>query len=201
MTQPAANSQRIGVFGGTFDPIHIGHLVAGMNVRHDLVLDLVLFVVAHDPWQKADQDVTSSEDRLQMVRLAVDGRKGLEACDVEIERGGTSYTADTLVTLRDRHPGAELFLIIGQDQAANLPTWDRIDLIRDQARLVVVRRPGAGGGSVPDGWEHLDVEIPLLDVSSSDIRERVAAGRPLDWLVPDRVVRYARERGLYRSGR
>ncbi|MEA3020562.1 MAG: nicotinate-nucleotide adenylyltransferase [Actinomycetota bacterium] len=185
------------MLGGTFDPIHVGHLVTGVNVRSELSLDLVLFVVAHDPWQKADRDVTPSADRLAMVAAAVAGHEGLEASAIEIERGGVSYTADTLAALRSGQPDAELFLIVGQDQAANLPTWERVDEIRSLATLVVVHRPGAEGGPVPGPWRQIDVDVPRLEVSSSDLRARFADGRPLDWLVPDAVVRLARERGLY----
>lgn len=199
MTQPAVNSQRIGVLGGTFDPIHIGHLVTGANVRHELGLDRVLFVIAHDPWQKADRDVTPSDLRLAMVEAAVDGHPGLEASAIEIERGGTSYTADTLATLRDQAPDAELFLIIGQDQAANLHTWERVAEIRALSTLVVVRRPGSVGG-LSDS-RAIEVDVPLLEVSSSDVRARFCDGRPVDWLVPEPVVRFVRERGLYRSSR
>lgn len=195
MTQPAVNSQRIGVLGGTFDPIHIGHLVTGANVRHQLGLDVVLFVVANDPWQKVDRDVSPASERLAMVEAAVMGHDGLEASAVEIERGGVSYTADTLATLHERAPEAELFLIIGQDQAANLHTWERVEDVRRLATLAVVGRPGSVGE--PDA-DDLVVDVPRLEVSSSDVRARFADGRPLDWLVPDGVVRLARERGLYR---
>lgn len=199
MTQPAVNGQRIGVLGGTFDPIHIGHLVTGMNVRHELSLDLVLFVVAHHPWQKADRDVTPSGDRFAMVRAALGGRTGLVASDIEIERGGVSYTADTLATLRERHPDAELFLIVGQDQAGNLDTWERVEEVKALTTLVVVRRPGSEAEAPPPGWRVVEVEVPSLEVSSSDIRDRFARGRPVDWLTPDEVVRLATERGLYPS--
>lgn len=199
MTQRAVSSQRIGVLGGTFDPIHIGHLVTGANVRHELGLDRVLFVIAHDPWQKADRDVTPSDLRLAMVEAAVEGHPGLEASAIEIERGGTSYTADTLATLRDQAPDAELFLIIGQDQAANLHTWERVEAIRALSTLVVVRRPGSVGGLSDSGA--IEIDVPLLEVSSSDVRARFCDGRPVDWLVPEPVVRFVRERGLYRSSR
>ena len=199
MTQPAVNSQRIGVFGGTFDPIHIGHLVTGLNVRHQLSLDVVLFVVAHDPWQKADRDVTPSDLRLAMVEAAVAGHEGLEASAIEIQAGGTSYTADTLATLRAQEPDAELFLIIGQDQATNLDTWERVEEIRSLSTLVVVRRPGSVGDVSDLGA--IEVDVPSLEVSSSDLRARFCDGRPVDWLTPDPVLRFVRERGLYRRSR
>ena len=197
MTQPAVNGQRIGVLGGTFDPIHIGHLVAGVNVRHELALDVVLFVVAHNPWQKADRDVTQPSDRLSMVEAAVAGVDGLEASSIEIDRGGVSYSADTLAALHATHPGDELFLILGTDAAAGLPTWERVDEVRRLATLVVVRRPGSEELMPPDGWRYAQVEAPRLEVSSTDLRARFSDGRPLDWLVPDAVVRLARDRGLY----
>jgi nicotinate-nucleotide adenylyltransferase len=192
-------SQRIGLLGGTFDPVHIGHLVTGVNVRHALDLDVVLFVVANDPWQKADRDVTPAEDRLAMVEAAVGGVEGLEASDVELRRGGVSYTADTLAELGAG--GAELFLILGSDAASRLDTWERVDEVRAGCTLVVVRRPGAESGTPPEGWRYEEVEVPRLEVSSTDLRARFADGRPLDWLVPEDVVRLATERGLYRSCR
>jgi nicotinate-nucleotide adenylyltransferase len=198
VTQPAVNGQRIGVLGGTFDPVHIGHLVAGMNVRHELSLDLVLFVVAHQPWQKADRRVSPAAERFAMVEAALEGHEGLEASDLEIRRGGVSLTADTLTELRAQAPDAQLFLIIGRDQAGNLDTWERTDEIRALATLAVVGRPGEGGDP-PPGWDAVAVDMPLLDVSSSDLRARFAAGRPVHWLVPDAVERLARERGLYPS--
>ena len=199
MTQPAVNSQRIGVLGGTFDPIHIGHLVTGANVRDELGLDRVLYVIAHDPWQKADRDVTPSDLRLAMVDAAVAGHEGLEASAIEIQAGGTSYTADTLATLRAQEPDAELFLIIGQDQATNLDTWERVEEIRSLSTLVVVRRPGSVGDVSDLGA--IEVDVPSLEVSSSDLRARFCDGRPVDWLTPDAVVRFVRERGLYRRSR
>jgi nicotinate-nucleotide adenylyltransferase len=193
-------SQRIGVFGGTFDPIHIGHLVTAVNVRHELSLDVVLFVVANVPWQKADRDVTPAADRLAMVEAAVAGVDGLEASDLELVRGGASYTADTLATLGEDVRN-QLFLILGSDAAANLPTWERVEEVRARCTLAVVRRPGSERLTPPAGWQHEQVEVPRLEVSSTDLRDRFATGRPLDWLVPDAVVRLATERGLYRSRR
>ena len=189
--------ERIGVFGGTFDPPHIGHLVVAVNVRHALALDRVLLVVANDPWQKADTAMSAAADRLAMVEAAVEGVAGLEASALEIDRGGVSYTADTLATLGAACPGAELFLILGTDAAAGLPTWARVEEVRHRARLVVVTRPGAGPVSPPAGWEYEQVETPRLEVSSTDLRARFADGRPLDWLVSPPVVRCIRDRGLY----
>lgn len=193
----ASRGERIGVFGGTFDPIHVGHLVTAVNVRHALGLDRVLLVVANDPWQKADLPVTPALDRLAMVEAAVADADGIEASDLEIAWGGLSYTADTLATLRRLHPGAELYVILGSDAAARLPTWERVEEVRASATLVVVTRPGVDALSPPAGWDHRDVEVPRLEVSSTDLRRRCADGRPLDWLVSAPVVHVIRRRGLY----
>ncbi len=119
---------------------------------------------------------------------------------MEIERGGVSYTADTLAELHRTHPGAELYLVLGSDAAAGLPTWERIDEARALAQLVVVTRPGAGDAAPPPGWDHCVVEVPRLEVSSTDLRARFVDGRPLDWLVPEPVVHVIRQRGLYAMG-
>ena len=190
---------RIGVFGGTFDPPHVGHLVAAVNVRHALDLDVVLLVVANDPWQKTgSRAVTPAPDRLALVEAAVGEVAGLEASDVELRRGGTSYTADTLADLGERHPGATLFLVLGSDAAAGLPTWERAREVRERAEIVVVTRPGAEDGVPPPGWEWVRVETPRLDVSSTDLRSRVTDGRPLDYLVTPPVIACIEARGLYR---
>ena len=192
--------ERIGVFGGTFDPIHVGHLVTAVNVRHALGLDCVLLVVANDPWQKATLPVTPAHHRLAMVEAAVADVEGIQASGMEIERGGVSYTADTLAELHRDHPGAELYVILGSDAAAGLPSWERIDEVLALGRLVVVTRPGPGGTAPPPGWDHLVVEVPRLEVSSTDLRARFVDGRPLDWLVPEPAVHVIRQRNLYAEG-
>jgi len=190
--------ERIGVFGGTFDPVHVGHLVAAVNVRHDLGLDRVLLVVANSPWQKTGRRaVTPAEERYAVVRAAVEGVDGLEASRLEIDRGGTSYTVDTLEDLRRGRPGAELYLIVGSDLAGEMGTWERIEQADSLATLVVVSRAGGHPGVVPPGWQVRHVAIPALDISSTDLRARVADGRPLDFLVPSPALRCIKERGLY----
>ena len=193
-------AQRIGVFGGTFDPPHVGHLVTAVDVRHRLGLDRVLLVVANRPWQKVgSREISSAEDRLAMVQAAVAGVEGLEASSIEIDRGGDSYTADTLADLRLLDPDAELFLVLGADAAAGLPTWERFEEVRATSTLVVVDRPGARSASVPEGWTWVHVEVPRLEVSSTDLRERVRDDRPLDYLLPRDVIACVRERRLYRG--
>lgn len=184
--------QRIGVLGGTFDPIHIAHLVAALEARHALELDEVLLVVANEPWQKVDdRHVTSAEDRFAMVAAAVADVAGIAASRIEIDRGGPSYTADTLEQLSSAD--RDLFLIVGSD--VHLDTWVRVDDVRRLAQLVVVTRPGE-----PPTADAVVVEIPALAVSASDLRTRLTAGRPVDFLIPPGALRFIRERGLYAGG-
>jgi nicotinate-nucleotide adenylyltransferase len=191
--------ERIGVFGGTFDPPHVGHLVVAVNVRHALALDRVLLVVANDPWQKSGtRAVSSARDRLAMVEAAVGEVDGLEASAIEIEHGGTSYTADTLAALKSEVADRELFLVLGSDAAHGLPTWERVDEVRALAQVVVVTRPGAEELKPPEGWGWAGVEVPRLEVSSTDLRARFGDGRPLDYLLTEPVIACIAERGLYR---
>ena len=201
-TIPETHARRVGILGGTFDPVHIGHLAAAVNVRDALDLDLVLFVVANLPWQKVgERSVTGATDRLDLVEAAIGGIDGLEACAIEIERGGLSYTVDTIDELRAAGPEDELFLIVGADVAATLGTWQHPEKIRDEVTLVVMNRAGSAPIDADTaalvGWTAAIVEIPALEVSSTEVRQRVAAGRPLDYLVPDAAIRIIRERGLY----
>jgi nicotinate-nucleotide adenylyltransferase len=192
--------ERIGILGGTFDPVHVGHLVAAVNTRHDLRLDRVLLVVANEPWQKVGaRVVTPAAERLALVEAAVGEVEGVEASGIEIERGGVSYTADTVTELAELHPGCELFLVVGEDVAAALHTWERIEEIRERVTLVVVSRPGdfERPPTVLSGWRTAVVEIPALQISSTDLRQRAATGRPLDYLVPEAAIHRLRERALY----
>lgn len=192
--------QRLGVLGGTFDPPHAGHLVAAVNVRHELDLDRVLLVVANDPWQKsAHRPVTPAADRLAMVEALVRDIDGLEASSIEIDRGGASYMVDTLAELAASDPAGRRFLIVGSDAAAGLTTWNRFHELPTLATLVLVDRPGIGTTMPPEGWEFERVAIPRLDISSTDLRERAADGRPLEGLVPAPVISVIRERRLYRG--
>ena len=192
-------SLRIGLFGGTFDPPHVGHLVTAVNVRHALNLDIVILMVANDPWQKSgSRDVTTAEDRFAMVEAAVSVVDGVVAGRDEIDRGGPSYTADTLMALAERHPGAELFTIVGDDAAAGLTSWTRVEQVAEYSQLVVVDRPGVAV-DLPKQFSWLRVESPRLEVSSTDLRSRFSDGRPLDYLVTEPVLRVIEKRGLYGS--
>jgi nicotinate-nucleotide adenylyltransferase len=192
--------ERVGVLGGTFDPVHVAHLVAAADVRAALGLDRVLFVVAGDPWQKRGRVVASAEDRLALVAAAVDGVDGLEPSSIEVDRDGASVTADTLEALRA--PERDLFLILGVDAARNMGTWRRLEDTRELCTVVVVERAGERDVTPPGpGWRFEHVTIPRLDVSSTEVRTRLGEGRPIDGLVPPSVVRIIRERGLYAAGR
>jgi len=194
--------RRIGVFGGTFDPVHIGHLVTANEVRWALGLDVVLLMVAGEPWQKADRpQMAPAADRLATVRAAVEGVDGLDVSSLEVDRDGPTYTVDTLRELLDAEPSASLFLIVGADVTELLHTWSRPEEVRELATLVAVERPGSAPVAVArlrgEGWRVETVAIPALEVSSSDVRARLADGRPIDFLVPPGAVREIVNRGRY----
>lgn len=198
--EPMPDGPRIGVLGGTFDPPHLGHLAVALDVHHALELDRTLLVVANDPWQKsADRAVTDAGTRLRMVEAMVAGFDGLESSDAEIRRGGETYTADTLEDLGAATPDASFFLVVGSDAAAGIDTWKRPDDVRRLATTVVVDRGGVTGGRPPKGWPHVVVEVPSLEISSSDLRERFAAGRPVAAMMAPAVVDLVRSTGLYGS--
>ena len=191
--------KRIGLFGGTFDPPHVGHLVTAVNVRYALGLDAVVLMVANSPWQKdGTRPISPAADRLAMVEAAVADVEGLIAGDAEIRRGGPSFTADTLQGMARCYPDAELYTIVGDDAAAGLTTWQRYDEVVALSHLVVVDRPGEQV-QLPAGFDWLRVEVPRLEVSSTDLRARVLDGRPLDYLVTDSVLGIIAARHLYRD--
>lgn len=194
--------ERIGVFGGTFDPIHAGHVEAAEAVHRALDLDRTLLVVANEPWQKeGTRSVTPAEDRLAMVEAALSDRPGLEPSRLEIDRGGPSYTVDTVEELHRLYPGSELFLVVGADVVPDLGTWRHEAALQQSVVLVVVDRPGAAGVSPPPGWQAVSVPVPPFDVSSTELRARLEAGRPVDGLVPEGVIRCIRGRNLYATSR
>lgn len=189
---------RLGVFGGTFDPVHNGHVAAAVNARRAMSLDKVLVIPARDPWQKQDRQLAPGDARLAMLEAAMAGIEGVEVSRLELDRPGPTYTADTLDQLHADQPDTELFLIVGADAASDLATWDRQEVIRDLATIVIVSRadieePGAPG----PGWRVEHVRIPPLAISSTDLRRRVVDGDPLDGLMPAAAIRCLRERGLY----
>jgi nicotinate-nucleotide adenylyltransferase len=192
-------AERIGVFGGTFDPIHVAHVVSAVEARRALHLERVVLVPAGDPWQKRGSVAAPAADRMAMVEAAVEGISGLEVSPIEVDRQGPSYTYETLEALSG--PGRALFLVVGADVAASMHTWVGAERLPALATLVVVDRAGEQppAHSLPAGWPCERVAIPRLDVSSTELRSRAARGWPLDGLVPPGAVRVIAERGLYRS--
>ena len=192
---------RLGIFGGTFDPIHLGHVEVADAVRNALGLDRMLVVVANHPWQKQDRPVTPAEDRYAMAAAAVADRPGLEASRIELDRGGPSYTIDTVHQLRSLEPDAEFFIVIGADVVGGIDTWHRYEELRDLVTLVIVDRPGAGHLDPPSGWQFVRVAVRPVDVSSTDLRSVLEAGGTVAGFVPDAVIRCMADRGLYATGR
>ena len=194
---------RVGVLGGTFDPVHRGHLALARAAREELALDEVLFVPAGQPWRKEGRVVAPAGHRLAMLRLALEDEPAFAVETMELERPGPSYTADTLEALRAARPDDELFFVIGEDALADLPNWVRPERILELATLAVARRvdvPQAAGERLPGLSERVvRLKMPLLAVSATEIRERVRRGEPIGELVPPTVGAYIREHGLYRD--
>ena len=193
---------RIGLFGGTFDPPHLGHLAAALAAYDQLELDLVLFVVANDPWQKTEAgiEVTPAQHRLEMVKVAVSDFDGLRADDSEINRGGLPYTSITLQEMKVVFPNSDLFLLVGGDVAAELDTWKDTALIRDNTTLVVVDRPGYLGAEPPAGWKFKRVIAETPDIAGTEIRFRSRRGAEVKTMVSESVKSYIDEHGLYEEG-
>jgi nicotinate-nucleotide adenylyltransferase len=193
-----SSRERLGIFGGTFDPVHVGHLVAAMEARDQLRLDRVLFVVARDPWQKHGRVVAPADARYEMVAAAIAGVDGFEASTIELERAGPTYTIDTVAQLTAADP--DLFLIVGADAAAGLDSWMRADDLREAVTVAVLARATDAAPGPPPGWAVCPVTMPRIDVSSTELRARIARGAPIDFLVPAGAIRVLRERRLYTPG-
>ena len=196
----------IGVLGGTFDPVHNGHLIVAGEVMAGLGLAAVIFVPAGQPWLKADWLITPAEHRLQMLRLALADKPDFKISTVEIERAGPSYTVDTMAELREKAGSDdELFFILGQDNLAQIPQWQEPSRLMEMCYLVAVNRPGAPRPKLKSLEKSLPgisprvmlLDRPEIDISASDIRERVARGLSVRHLVPEPVNRYIKENGLY----
>ena len=196
--------RRIGVMGGTFDPVHHGHLVAASEVAHRFALDEVVFVPTGRPWQKDDRDVAPAEDRYLMTVIATASDPRFRVSRVDVDRDGPTYTVDTLRDLRAEYDASsgptELFFITGADALASIASWRDSDEVLGLAHFVGVTRPGHAltDPGLPEGSVTL-VEVPALAISSTDCRARVAAGAPIRYLVPDGVLEYVAKRGLYRA--
>jgi nicotinate-nucleotide adenylyltransferase len=192
--------RRIGVMGGTFDPVHHGHLVAASEVGSRFALDEVVFVPTGEPWQKTDRHVSPAEDRYLMTVIATASNPRFTVSRADIDRAGPTYTIDTLTEMHQVYPDAELFFITGADALAQILSWHRADKIFEYAHFIGVTRPGyrLNGEHLPEGAVTL-VEVPAMAISSTGCRDRVAAGEPVWYLVPDGVVQYIQKRGLYRA--
>ncbi|WP_431033512.1 nicotinate-nucleotide adenylyltransferase [Streptomyces sp. P6-2-1] len=205
VSSPASGSistrqRRLGVMGGTFDPIHHGHLVAASEVAMQFDLDEVVFVPTGQPWQKSEKQVSPAEDRYLMTVIATAENPQFSVSRIDIDRGGPTYTNDTLRDLRTLNPGTELFFITGADALGQILTWRDAEELFSLAHFIGVTRPGhqLTDAGLPEGGVSL-VEVPALAISSTDCRARVARGAPVWYLVPDGVVRYIDKRQLYRG--
>ena len=191
----------LGILGGTFDPPHIGHIAAAKAVLEALFLDRVLLMVANEPWQKVGhRPLSAPEDRLAMTIAAVEGTDGLETSDLEIRRGGPTYTIDSLEELRLSNPETELFLILGADAAAGLDSWHRSSELPALATLVIVERDGETRAEAPPEWSIRHVTMPRVDISSTQLRSFAASGKRLSPFVPESVIAEIESRGLYGLG-
>jgi nicotinate-nucleotide adenylyltransferase len=204
-SQPRNGRRRIGVMGGTFDPIHHGHLVAASEVRAWFDLDEVVFVPTGEPWQKSSREVSAAEDRYLMTVIATASNPQFWVSRVDIERGGPTYTIDTLNDLSRALPDADLYFITGADALGEIFTWRDASELFELAHFVGCTRPGYEMGEstlegIPDDKVTI-VEIPALAISSTDCRDRTAAGEPVWYLVPDGVVQYIHKHALYRPDR
>ncbi|RMG35312.1 MAG: nicotinate-nucleotide adenylyltransferase [Planctomycetota bacterium] len=211
---------RLGIFGGTFDPVHLGHLIVAEQCREQCALDEVRFIPAGEPPHKRGRPLTAAAHRLAMLRFAVAGHSAFRVDDRETKRPGPSYTATTLEEFRDELPQAELFLILGRDSLLDLPNWHRPERICALATLVVADRPlsrpnGSGSGCaktqrdsrepaeqgsrLPPAARIVEIDMPAIGISATDLRRRVAEGRSIRYFVPRAVEVYIAQQGLYRG--
>lgn len=192
-------SRRVGILGGTFDPFHLGHLVAAQDALEVLGLDRLVFIPAGVPPHKPSEGVTPAELRLAMVRAGVEEDPRFEVSDEELRRPGPSYTVDTLRGRRRSRPQDHLFLLVGADQAAGLHRWRESEELARLARLVILSREGEEAPRVAGGFSPPPIHVPVtrVDISSTRVRDRVATGRSIRYLVPDAVAEIIREAGLY----
>jgi nicotinate-nucleotide adenylyltransferase len=200
---------RVGIFGGTFDPIHLGHLAVARSIQSSLGLDNVIFIPAGQPWLKADTPVSRVKDRVQMLRLALARRRAFELSTIEADRPGPSYTVDTMETLQ-RQLGSDvaLFFLLGSDALEDIPKWKEPQRLIQLCQLVAFARPGFGlptmealEAAMPGVSQRVVfVEVPQVNIRATDIRRRIAEGRSIQRLVPRAVERYILEHGLYKAG-
>jgi nicotinate-nucleotide adenylyltransferase len=194
----------LGILGGTFDPVHLGHLIIAEELKFQLDLDHVLFLPSSRPPHKTRQEVSPNADRMTMLELAIEGNPHFGISTVDMHRDGLSYTSDSLAIISDEHADTEIFFLMGQDSLRDLPSWHEPDLIAQRARLGVALRPGVEVDlevilrAVPSAQGRLElVPVPLIQISSREIRRRVYHGEPITYQVPKAVENHIREAGLY----
>ncbi len=204
------NVTSLGIFGGTFDPVHYGHLIAAECARMEFALDRVIFIPTRIPPHKDASGILDEDIRYEMVKMAVRNNPAFEVSDLEIKREGISYTIDTMEYYRSAYPGCRIFFIMGLDSLFIMDTWKDAGRLAGMCRFIVVTRPGYNINDEekmrdklpPVFWEHCDfIQIPGLDISSSDIRKRVSVGKPIRYMLPEEVESYIHENNLYLEGR
>ncbi len=193
---------KIGLFGGTFDPPHIGHLVLADQVKHIVELDELVFMVANNPWQKeGTRKITDAKTRVALATVALEAAEGISVSDLELQIGGDSFTINTVVALKQHYADlgheASIHVIVGSDAAAGLNTWHEHERLREMVEIIVVNRPGGHG--VAPGWRTRHIGIPPLDISSTQIRASIRAGRSVRYLTLDPVIEAIDKFGLYRD--
>jgi nicotinate-nucleotide adenylyltransferase len=204
MIRPVQRPKRLGVMGGTFDPIHHGHLLTAEEARWQFELDEVVFIPTGQPWMKSDREVSPAEDRYLMVVIATSSNPRFSVSRLEIEREGPTYTVETLRALREEHAGdVDLFFITGADAMLEIFQWKESEETLSLAHFIAATRPGYDLSTLEEGALSEDprvtiMTIPALAISSSDIRDRVNKGRPIRYLVPEGVQTYIEKAGLYR---
>jgi len=200
--------RRIGLMGGTFDPVHYGHLVAAEEARYQFNLEKVIFIPASKPPHKTIRDITTPGQRLRMTELAVNSNPNFTVSEIEINRQGLSYTIDTVMAMKEANPDWEIYFITGADAVLEILTWKKIKELLEECFFVGATRPGFHLDTVSDTLGLLTkeslakiktIEIPSLAISSTDIRQRVREGRPIKYLLPDEVEKFIYQNKLYQS--
>lgn len=187
---------RIGLMGGTFDPIHNAHLLAASEVYEQLNLDLVMFIPAGNPWQKSETKISPSATRLQLVDLAISQDSRFVSSDIEITRSGNTYAIDTVLELRKEQPENDFFWIVGTDALSGVPTWHEFEKLKSLISFVAVNRNGVKNPEV--GFNYQFIQIPEFQISATQIRQRVAQGKSIKYLVPSAVEEFIYDTGLYK---
>jgi nicotinate-nucleotide adenylyltransferase len=195
-----AHQKKIGILGGTFDPIHMGHLILAEQVKHKLRLDGVIFIPCLSPPHKTKRKLSPAEDRFRMTQLAIEGNPTFSISDIELKRGGVSYTVDTLRQLKEIHPRSEVYFLTGSDMLEEIHTWREPEEIYKLAKMVIATRPGFDNFDPKNRFakKSLIVEITGVDISSSQIREKVKKGQSIKYLVPPRVEEYIKKKKIYK---